>query len=133
MVMYNSRGITSTRKLFETLFHPLDKIEIFFEVFFYIMVLMAIAAAISGAATALNNYFGLNYYIGIVAVGIIVMMLTIYGAGLVRAASTYMGIAILVTAIAIYAIGIFKAPESFGSVMAADFSASGFSKLPQGH
>ena len=60
MVMYNSRKITSTKKLFETLFHPLDKAEILFEIFFYIMVLMAIAAAISGAATALNNYFSLN-------------------------------------------------------------------------
>ena len=131
MVMYNSRKITSTKKLFETLFHPFDKIEILFEVFFYIMVLMAIAAAISGAATALNNYFALNYYVGIVAVGLIVMALTIFGAGLVRKASTYMGIAILVTAIAIYAIGIFKAPESVGTVMSADFAENGFANLPK--
>ena len=131
MVMYNSRKITSTKKLFETLFHPFDKIEILFEVFFYIMVLMAIAAAISGAATALNNYFGLDSYIGIIIVGILVMSLTIFGAGLVRAASTYMGIAILITAIAIYTIGIFKAPASFGSVFAADFSKVGFSNLPK--
>ena len=131
MVMYNSRKITSARKLFETLFHPFDKIEILFEVFFYIMVLMAIAAAISGAATALNNYFGLNYYVGIVVVGIIVMGLTIFGAGLVRKASTCMGIAILVTAIAIYIIGIFKAPASIGSVIAADFSEAGFANLPK--
>ena len=131
MVMYNSRKITSTKKLFETLFHPFDKIEILFEVFSYIMVLMAIAAAISGAATALNNYFALNYYVGIVAVGLIVMALTIFGAGLVRKASTYMGIAILVTAIAIYAIGIFKAPESIGAVMSADFAENGFANLPK--
>ena len=131
MVMYNSRKITSTKKLFATLFHPFDKIEILFEVFFYIMVLMAIAAAISGAATALNNYFALNYYVGIVAVGLIVMALTIFGAGLVRKASTYMGIAILVTAIAIYAIGIFKAPESIGAVMSADFAENGFANLPK--
>ena len=131
MVMYNSRKITSTKKLFETLFHPFDKIEILFEVFFYIMVLMAIAAAISGAATALNNYFALNYYVGIVAVGLIVMALTIFGAGLVRKASTYMGIAILVTAIAIYTIGIFKAPESIGAVMSADFAENGFANLPK--
>ena len=115
MVMYNSRRITSTKQLFETLFHPFDKIEILFEVFFYIMVLMAIAAAISGTASALNNYFGLNYYVGIVAVGLIVMALTIFGAGLVRSASAYMGIAILASAIAIYAIGIFKSEVSFVS------------------
>lgn len=131
MVMYNSRKITSAKKLFETLFHPFDKVELLFEVFFYIMVLMAIAAAISGAATALNNYFSLNYYVGIVVVGIIVMALTIFGADVVRKASSYMSIGILITAIAIYIIGIFKAPESFGSVFKADFAANGFSQVPK--
>ncbi len=53
MVMYNSRGLTSYKQLFETLYHPFDKIEWLFEIFFYIMVLMAVAAAISGAASAL--------------------------------------------------------------------------------
>ncbi len=131
MVMYNSRGITSTKKLFETLFHPFDKVEILFEIFFYIMVLMAIAAAISGAATALNNYFSLNYYVGIVVVGIIVMALTIFGADVVRKASSYMSIGILITAIAIYIIGIFKAPDSFGSVFATDFTVNGFKNVPK--
>lgn len=131
MVMYNSRKITSTKQLFETLFHPLDKLELLFELFFYIMVLMAIAAAVSGAATALNNYFGLNYHVGIVAVGVLVMVLTIFGADLVRKASTYMGIAILITAIAIYIIGIFKAPASFPSVFSADFAENGFKNVPK--
>ena len=53
MIMYNSRGLTSYKQLFETLYHPFDKIEWAFEVFFYIMVLMAVAAAISGAASVL--------------------------------------------------------------------------------
>lgn len=99
MIMYNSRGLTSYKQLFETLYHPFDKIEWLFEIFFYIMVLMAVAAAISGAASALRSYFGVNYYLGVVAVGCLVLLLTIFGAGIVRAASTYMGIAILVTAI----------------------------------
>ena len=95
MVMYNSRGLTSYKQLFQVLYHPFDKIEWLFEVFFYIMVLMAVAAAISGAASALQGYFGVNYYLAIVLVGIVVLTLTIFGAGIVRAASTYMGIAIL--------------------------------------
>ena len=53
MIMYNSRGLTSYKQLFETLYHPFDKIEWLFEIFFYIMVLMAVAAAISGAASEL--------------------------------------------------------------------------------
>lgn len=130
MIMYNSRGLKSHKELFETLYHPLDKCYVLFEVFFYIMVLMAVAAAISGAASALNQYFGLNYYIGIVIVGALVLLLTIFGADLVRKVSTYMGIAILVTAITIYTIGIFKSKTLF-TVMSADFSAVGFKNTPK--
>ena len=118
MIMYNSRGLTSYKQLFETLYHPFDKIEWLFEIFFYIMVLMAVAAAISGAASALRSYFGVNYYLGVVAVGCLVLLLTIFGAGIVRAASTYMGIAILITAITIYAIG-----TGFANVPKAIFNA----------
>lgn len=131
MIMYNSRGLTSYKQLFETLYHPFDKIEWAFELFFYIMVLMAVAAAISGAASALNNYFTINYYIGVAIVGVIVLMLTIFGAGIVRAASTYMGMAILVTAISIYVIGIFKSDSSIFSVLAADFETTGFMNMPK--
>ena len=61
MVMYNQRNLTSAKELFENLYHPFDKLEILFEIFFNIMVLMAVAAAISGAASALQQYFGFNY------------------------------------------------------------------------
>ena len=131
MVMYNSRGLTTYKELFETLYHPFDKIEWLFEIFFYIMVLMAVAAAISGAASALNNYFGINYYMGIAAVGVVVLLLTIFGAGIVRAASTYMGIAILITAITIYAVGIAKSGTGIQEVLAADFRTAGFGNVPK--
>lgn len=131
MIMYNSRGLTSYKQLFETLYHPFDKIEWLFEIFFYIMVLMAVAAAISGAASALRSYFGVNYYLGVVAVGCLVLLLTIFGAGIVRAASTYMGIAILVTAITIYAIGIFKSESPLFTVLSADFRTTGFANVPK--
>ena len=117
MIMYNSRGLTSYKQLFE--------------IFFYIMVLMAVAAAISGAASALRSYFGVNYYLGVVAVGCLVLLLTIFGAGIVRAASTYMGIAILVTAITIYAIGIFKSESPLFTVLSADFQTTGFANVPK--
>ena len=131
MVMYNSRGLTNHKQLFETLYHPYDKLVWVFELFFYIMVLMAVAAAISGAASALTAYFGLNYYAGVVSVGTLVLLLTIFGAGVVRAASTYMGLAILVTAITIYAVGIFKSDNSVLSVMLADFGGKGFADVPE--
>lgn len=130
MLMYNTRGLTNYKDLFKTLYHPLDKLYVLFEIFFYIMVLMAVAAAISGAASALNQYFGLNYYIGIVLVGLLVLVLTIFGASVVRTATTYMGIAILVTAITIYAVGTVQRGNLF-DVLAADFQNTGFGNVPQ--
>ena len=38
MIMYNSRGLTSYKQLFETLYHPFDKIEWAFEVFFLSLI-----------------------------------------------------------------------------------------------
>ena len=131
MIMYNSRGLNGHRELFETLYHPFDKLFWLFEVFFYIMVLMAVAAAISGAASALSTYFGLDYYIGVVAVGALVLMLTIFGAGIVRAASTYMGLAILITAITIYAVGIFNSENTVFEVLKQDMQAQGFGNMPK--
>ena len=130
MLMYNTRGLSSYKELFKTLYHPFDKLFVLFEIFFYIMVLMAVAAAISGAASALENYFGLNYYAGIVLVGALVLSLTIFGADLVRAASTYMGIAILVTAVAIYAVGVAYS-GNLQSVLWKDFETQGFGNIPQ--
>ena len=80
-----------------------------------------------------KSYFGLNYYIGVGIVGVIVLMLTIFGAGIVRAASTWMGIAILVTAISIYAIGIFKSDSGLFTVLASDFAKTGFGNMPKGN
>ncbi len=131
MIMYNSRGLTSYKQLFETLFHPFDKAEWVFEIFFNIMVLMAVAAAISGAASALNGYFGLNYYIGVVIVGMVVLTLTIFGSDIVRKASTYMGIAILFTAITIYTIGIINGHKGIVETVSASFQEIGFTGMPK--
>ena len=62
--------------------------------------------------------------------GALVLVLTIFGAGIVRAASTYMGIAILVTAITIYAVGIFNSERTIMDVLAADFQTTGFADVP---
>ena len=130
MVMYNQHQFKNAKELFQNLYHPFDKLEILFEIFFNIMVLMAVAAAISGAASALVSYFGFNYYACVGVVGIIVFCLTIFGAGVVRQASTYMGIAILITAIIIYGMGIMKG-QNIGTILANDFSTNGFANMPK--
>lgn len=135
MNMYNSRHLTSYRQLFQNLYSPFKGIEYLFEAFFYIMVLMAVSATISGAASAINVQTGLNYYAGIGVVGAIIFFLTIFGAGLVRRATTYMGIAILAMVIMIFSVGIYmggsiEGTQFFTAAMAQDFATNGFSKVP---
>lgn len=136
MNMYNSRHLTSYKQLFQNLYSPFSSIEVLFEGFFYIMVLMAVSAAISGAASAISTQLAIQYYVAIVIVGSIVFGLTIFGANLVRKATTYMGVAILITSIFIFATGIYMAGTTPGTTtvfnaMTADFATSGFSKFPQ--
>lgn len=136
MYMYNSRGLTSYKQLFYNLYSPAKYVEVLFELFFYIMVLMAVSAAISGAASALQERLGMSYYLGIVLVGVLILALTIFGADLVRKATTYMGVAILVSAVCIFVIGVAKAGQDNGSiavgaVIAEDFAANGFARLPK--
>ncbi|MDO5715943.1 MAG: hypothetical protein Q4P25_05140 [Tissierellia bacterium] len=130
MVMYNTRKLNSYKELFETLYAPFDKLAILFDVFFYIMVIMAIAATISGAASALQEYFPLYYplYVGIV--GMIVLLLTIFGAEPVRRVSTVLGIIILISAISIYMIGIIKAPN-IGDIFSMAAMEEGVSTIPK--
>ena len=128
MFLYNSRGYKNHRELFESLFQPFPKLELLFEVFFYIMVIMAVAASVSGAASALNSYFGVNYYATVLAVGFTVLVLTIFGAGLIRTASTYFSIAILVSSIAIFVVGLFKGLP-LGGILSANFAETGFTNV----
>ena len=115
-IMMNSRGLKTYKELFE--------------LFFNIMVLMVVASCISGAASALTQYFGLNYYLGTLVIGLVVLLLTIFGVDLIRRASTYMGVVILVLAVSIYTVGLLNG-HNLLDVMRVDFSANGWSQLPK--
>lgn len=94
------------------------------------MVLMVVASCISGAASALTQYFGLNYYLGTFVIGLVVLFLTIFGVDLIRRASTYMGVVILVLAVSIYTVGLLNG-HNLLDVMRVDFSVHGWSQLPK--
>lgn len=130
IIMYRQNNLNSYKDLFKCLYHPFDGLSVFFEIFYQIMVLMAIASAISGAASALKEYMSFNYVIAAIMVSAIVLFLVIFGADFVRKISALMGIVILVTAISIYIIGTFMGDGIF-SIMKADFIKNGFSSLPK--
>ena len=136
MFMYNSRKLKGYKELFHNLYSPAKGIVYFFELFFYIMVLMAVSAAVSGAATALQHYVGIPYAPAVVLVGAIIFVLTIFGANLVRKATTFMAVAILACVIVVFATGIVMAGEVPGTmrvwdVMVQDYAKNGWSQLPK--
>lgn len=129
-IMWNTRNLKSYKELFATLFHPFDKLSLLFDLFYDIMILMVVASCIAGAASALQQYLGIGYNVGALAIGFIILVLSIFGAGLIRRASTYMGVVILVLSIVIYMVGLAKGHNLFAA-MGADFQAQGFAQLPK--
>lgn len=112
IIMYNSRGLTSYKELFQTLYHPYDKMSVLFDIYFYTMVICAVGAVIAGAASLLNKTYGISYATAVISVGIILLTMTIFGAAMVSRASTIMSVGILSSCAVIFILGInAKVPE----------------------
>ena len=116
MVMANNHGYTSYKPVFEEMWAPYTKLELLFEVYFYIIVICAVSAAIAGCATLLVDY-GLPYGLGVIIIGLAVLLLVMFGAGLVARASAVMSIIILICVFAIYFLGIAGRTEQLAQVM----------------
>ncbi len=115
MLMVNTTGLTSYKEVFEYLYAPYTKLEIAFEVYFFIIVICAVSACLAGAGALLQEY-GLNYGIGIAVVSVLTLLLVIFGASLVAKASGVMSIIIIISIGIIYISGIIARPEGIAQV-----------------
>ncbi|MDU6250187.1 MAG: hypothetical protein E6612_14885 [Paeniclostridium sordellii] len=96
MIMSRNHQAFDYRTLSKKLYEPYDKIlSIVFEICYIIIVLLATGGSIAGSAALFNN-FGLNYNLGVVITGAILFLLTIFGATLIRSASSFMTIIIVI-------------------------------------
>lgn len=106
MLMARNYKAYDYRTLSKKLYEPYDKVlSIVFEVCYIIIVLLATGGSIAGAA-ALFSDFGLSYNLGVVITGTILFILTIFGANLIRKASTLMTVIIVICLTLICYIGI---------------------------
>lgn len=119
MIMYNQNHLTSYKQLFETLYHPFDKLELVFELYFYIMILMAISASIAGTGKMFQDIANISYPVAIGIVGLLLLALTMFGAELVRKASTVMTVLILAAALCIFVIGILQKGDQIVAIFTA--------------
>lgn len=106
MIMARNHKAYDYRTLSKKLYEPYDKVlSIVFEICYIIIVLLATGGSIAGAA-ALFVDFGLSYNLGVVITGTILFILTIFGANLIRSASSLMTIIIVICLTLICFIGI---------------------------
>jgi uncharacterized membrane protein YkvI len=63
---------------------------ILFDISFLVTIITALGGSLNAVATLLNNFAGLNYWLGVIIVIACAMLLCAYGADLVRKASSYM-------------------------------------------
>lgn len=127
MTMYNLHGLSNYKELFHVLYHPFDKLELVFEVYFFIMTLMATSASIAGAGTLFQDVMHIPYGVAILFVGLILLLLTIFGADLVRKVSTVMSLLILICALTIFVVGVANRPME---IMAVFEEGPQLSQLP---
>ncbi len=127
MILYNTNNCKNYKDLFETLYHPYDKLELLFEIYFFVIVICAVSAAIAGAATLFTEV-GLSYYLGVVVVGVVCLILTVFGAQLVARASTAMSIIILICIFSIFIMGIMGGWNEIKNVISSGWATTGIGK-----
>lgn len=123
MIMANTTGYSTYKEVFCHLFAPYTKLEILFEIYFYVIVISAVSACFAGAGELFAQY-GVPYMVGIVIVTILTILLVMFGANLVAKASGVMSIIILISIGVIYISGIIIRPEGIAQVY-TEMPASG--------
>lgn len=123
MIMANTTGYSNYKEIFCHLYAPYTKLEILFEIYFYVIVISAVSACFAGAGELFAQY-GIPYMVGIVIVTILTILLVMFGANLVAKASGVMSIIILISIGIIYISGIVGRPEGIAQVY-SEMPASG--------
>lgn len=121
LILGKNHNIYNFRQLTDKLYHPYEKVlSPIYEVAFNIANVMAIASCVAGGATVFETYFGLNYFVGIVLVGIVMLLLCIYGRKVVTAAGTVLAVLIFVCMLAICFTAIGNGNGHLGTWMASE-------------
>lgn len=124
MIMAKNHQAYDYRTIAKKLYEPYDKVlPIVFEICYLIIVLLATGGSIAGAA-ALFAEFGLSYNLGVVVTGLVLFILTIFGANLIRSASSFMTVIIVVCLTLICYIGISANADNFAQLATTGYATS---------
>ncbi|WP_312700138.1 hypothetical protein [Sedimentibacter sp.] len=102
-------NISNFKTFTNKFFHPYEKLfSTFFEICFLVTCLLAPGLCIATSAQLLNQFFGLNVWVGTIIMVVLSVILVMYGASLVKAASTGLTLGILTILAIIVSLGISK-------------------------
>ena len=119
-------GFTNYKDTYAALY-PKPWMEVFFEIFYIIIVLAAMASAVAGAGEVLANFIGVPYVgagkvtMNLVIVAVLII-LTIFGIKLVRAASTVLSVAIIVITVLLVVFGLTVDYDSIAAQLTSQFN-----------
>lgn len=129
LILARHYGVYDYKSFMKHLFAPYDKIFAnLFDICYMIMALLAVGAAIAGAAALLQQVMHIPYLLGVLLTGSVLLVLTIFGADLVRNASTVMAIAITFSVLVLVYVGIKAGAANFHSIMASQLLPLGMGK-----
>jgi len=133
---YNAAVMAKNHKLYrydelaEELYAPFSIVgKLFFDIAFTVLVAVGTGIAIAGSGSLLKQQFNLNYYVGIVLTGVIFFLLTIFGAGVVKKASTTITILILVCLSMLLIPGLISGTQGIADAFASRSIPEGKSLL----
>lgn len=105
------RGLDNYADTFRELWSPYPWLSITFEIFYIIIILAAVAAAISGAAGLVDDFMHIGTLASTLIVAALLIVLCLFGVKLIIAASTVLSTGILITAGLMIIIGIVARPS----------------------
>ncbi|MPM53261.1 hypothetical protein SDC9_100027 [bioreactor metagenome] len=102
----------------DALFHPYEKyFSGVFEFGFIMLIACGVSTSIAGAGSLLKSSLGIPYGIGIVAVGIVLLLLTIFGSNLIIKVLNYKTYFLIVTLLILCVLGIKMGAFNFQRIM----------------
>lgn len=119
-------GFTNYKDTYAALY-PKPWMEVFFEIFYIVIVLAAMASAVAGAGEVLANFIGVPYVgAGKVTMNLVIVaaliILTIFGIKLVRAASTVLSVAIIVITALLVVFGLTVDYDSIAAQLTSQYN-----------
>ena len=120
-ILGKNYNLHNFRALTDALYHPYEKVlSPLYEILSIVASVMAISSCVPGGATVLESYFGLSYAIGIVAIGVLMLLLSIFGRDIVLRCGTALCIIIIVALLVICGVALTNGNGHLGTWMASE-------------